>query len=71
MKSEYWVCTECEFVTLHPGSRRWPAAGDAFHPVTLWCPHDKRETKHWREPEWRTAKARESRRSVAQTPVPE
>jgi hypothetical protein len=71
VKSEYWVCIECETVTLHPGSRRWPASGDALYPVTLWCPEQKHDTRHWREPEYWQAKARASRHSVASKPVAE
>jgi hypothetical protein len=65
MKSEEWICIECERVTNHPGSRRWRATGDEFWPVTLWCPAQQVDTKHWREPNYRQWLARKSRQEVA------
>jgi hypothetical protein len=62
---EDWICTECETVSNHPGSRRWRATGDAMYPVTLFCPTQHKDTKHWRESRYRQAKARESRQLVA------
>lgn len=62
---EDWICTECETVTNYLGSRRWRATGDAMWPVMLFCPTQKKDTKHWRESRYRQAKARESRQKVA------